>query len=69
MLSVVQAYPMFFGDEWDQTITAKMVQIAKLREAVLGIGNCSFQAMSPQKYEVRLASLCCGILSSVLCMS
>ena len=47
---------MFFLDEWDQTFTAKMAQIEKLRDAVLGILNRPFQAMSQKKYEVRLPS-------------
>ncbi len=54
MPSVVQARPVFFLDEWDQTFTAKTVQIEQQRDAVLGTVNRFFQAISPQKYEVRL---------------
>ena len=66
---MVQARPVFFLDEWDQTFTAKMVQIEQQRDAVLGIVNRSFQAMSPQKYEVWPPSPCRGILCCIPCIS
>ena len=69
MLDVVQARPVFFLDEWDQTFTAKTAQIEQRRDAVLGIIDRSFQAMSPEKYEVRLLVPCCGGLINLRGMS